>query len=198
MYAELLRVVRVRARDAPGDQHAPTRSPRGSRSSPPPADLPRTLTDAGRVGRRSARRSRARPRNSGPARSTRARSTRRAPWRFTNARSNRRLVVLRAGQCSLAGCQQPSWPQFRANPQLTGVASSPLPPVAQGDVDVRRRRGHRVVCRNRRRRRVCRIGRGRADRARSSRPAQCAGNTTPARSASRLRPWRTASSTSAI
>ena len=98
--------------------------------------LPRTLRMPA-LRQAILRRSPARPRSSGPARSIRARSTPRGRWRFTNARSNRALCVLSDARGRDRVRLQPdrdratttSWPQFRANPQLTGVASSPLAPT---------------------------------------------------------------------
>ena len=39
------------------------------------------------------------------------------------------IVVLLASLAAAISAQEPPWPQFRANPQLSGVAASPLAPA---------------------------------------------------------------------
>ena len=72
------------------------------------------------------------------------------------------VVSVVSGVSRTVIAQQTSWPQFRGNPQLTGIASSTLPPTLKVLWTFDAKEADRVVCRYRRRGGLCGIGRGRA------------------------------------
>ena len=70
------------------------------------------------------------------------------------------VLPLAFSACLRAAPAADAWPQFRGNPQLTGVAAGRPARHAQAALDLRSRRVHRILRRHRRRRRLRRVAIG--------------------------------------